>query len=69
MALFGRVFVVASRTFAAEAKPAAAAAGAASGTEDQVKKVIISKLKEYAAKKPKDYDAKQLAEALKKKGL
>ena len=63
--MFGRIVL---RTFAEVApKAAAAPTSAAPAVEDPIKKLFIAKLKDYAAKKPKDFDAKQLAEALKKK--
>ena len=53
------------RSFAEAAPKATSNTSAA--VEDPIKKILLGKLKEYASKKPKDYDAKQLAEALKKK--
>ncbi len=67
--MYSSVLRVAVRSFAeVAAKPAAqGATKAASGSEDPIKKIFLNKLSDYASKKPKDYDAKQLAEAMKNK--
>ncbi len=63
--MFSALSRIAIRSFA-EAAPKAATPSA-QAAEDPIKKIFLNKLQEYAKKKPKDFDAKQLAEALKKK--
>eukprot|EP00047_Mylnosiga_fluctuans_P001826 m.222064 g.222064 ORF g.222064 m.222064 type:complete len:64 (-) comp10703_c0_seq1:78-269(-) len=62
--MFSSAVRVAVRSLSNDASKAASKAAAES---DPIKKILLNKLKEYASKKPKDFDAKQLAEALKKK--
>ena len=52
---------VAARTFSEAAKPKAPV------SEDPIKKIFAKSLSDYAAKKPKDFDAKALADAIKNK--